>query len=815
MCICNINSGKKWNITILNQIECLDTCGNDYEPEPLTHKCVEKCNPDKDFIFNGVCYKDDCPPGTKLNSTEDNNGKKICVYENTNNFMTYLSDNTQYIIPGITESKNEETNTLIQSTILETTKSKNEDTNTNIQSTIPESTNSKNTDTKTNIQSIIPEITESKNEDNNIIMKSTDLKDILRIVYPDEYYKDPDNCLAVYENKCYIGCPEDTCLTIEDPNLIYCIPILSETYKFNDICFFEFKQIINNIKNISENIQTISVTPNISINVYTTKTVKNFSLTHPNSSIIFLNECEQLLIDYYNLTNDTTIYIIGIDSPNKNKSYVIDVYNYGVFLENGFQLDHLNVCQNEKITIISPIVDTESIKIEDAKYFSDFGYDIYNESNIFYTEYCAPASINGNDITLDDRKNDFYPSNYILCNESCEYADINLSTSRFICECNLSYNFSVEYQYHDKEEIEDDISYLDYFKSLFNYKIISCYKLLFEKNNYYNNLGFFIGFGTFIINFIQMNIYLTCGLNTLNRIIIDGMPNKTKLKQILKTQLKTEINDEISNNIKLNIKNKYKNKTKSKNAKNSQVNYYNFIYINHSNKKNPPKKNKMLDKNKTEKNNQIKMKKKVCAKIKGEMDGINKNNIPLKKNKRKKPINLKNKSIYITSDNSKRKLLTSNYKAKNFHNFCNLKASSNKYTFYGKRKQFYELSLFEKDKLVDNKEINHVPYSQALRIDKRDYLHIFISILANEIKIVSIFYYKNPFMHLSLSSSLYFFQMLLDLTLNSFLYTDDYISEKYKNGELKLITSLLLSTMSNILTNIISYFINKLKKKTR
>jgi hypothetical protein len=480
ICICNIiNSDINWNKTTLNEIECLNACGEGYEPESLTHKCIERCNPNKDFNFNDECYKNNCPPGTKLNSTEEENGKKICICENLyiikNNYMICLND-------------------YMQSTMLENTESKNEDI-----STIMESS-----DGNDNIQSTKQERTESKNEDINIIIKSSD---ILKIVYPDDYYKDPEQCLSVYENKCYLRCPENTCLTIEDPNLVYCIPILSETYIFNDICFFDFKQIINNIKNISENIQTISVSPNISINVYTTKTANNFSLAHTNSSIIFLNQCEQLLLDFYNLTNDTILYIIGIDSPNKNKSYVIDIYNYGIFLENGFQLDHLNVCQNEKITIISPIVDTDSIKLKEAKYFSDFGYDIYNASNIFYTKYCAPASINGNDITLNDRKNDFYPSDYILCNESCEYTDINFTTNRFICECNLSYNFSDEYQYNNIEEFEDNISYLDYFISLFNYKIIHCYKLLFKKNNYYQNLGFFISSCTFIICLIQMLVY--------------------------------------------------------------------------------------------------------------------------------------------------------------------------------------------------------------------------------------------------------------------------------------------------------------------
>lgn len=84
---------------------------------------------------------------------------------------------------------------------------------------------------------------------------------------------------------------------------------------------------------------------------------------------------------------------------------------------------------------------------------------------------------------------------------------------------------------------------------------------------------------------------------------------------------------------------------------------------------------------------------------------------------------------------------------------------------------------------------------------------MFLSILANEIKIISIFYYKNQLVHLSLTTSIYLFESLLDLTINCFLYTDDYVSEKYKNGNLKFITSILLSLMSNIFSSIITYYV--------
>ena len=81
-----------------------------------------------------------------------------------------------------------------------------------------------------------------------------------------------------------------------------------------------------------------------------------------------------------------------------------------------------------------------------------------------------------------------------------------------------------------------------------------------------------------------------------------------------------------------------------------------------------------------------------------------------------------------------------------------------------------------------------------------------ISVIANEIKVISLFYYRNPYVHLSLTTSIYFYESLLDLTLNCFLYTEQYISEEYHNGTLKFITSLYLSLASNIVSSIISYY---------
>ena len=112
---------------------------------------------------------------------------------------------------------------------------------------------------------------------------------------------------------------------------------------------------------------------------------------------------------------------------------------------------------------------------------------------------------------------------------------------------------------------------------------------------------------------------------------------------------------------------------------------------------------------------------------------------------------------------------------------------------------------------VDKNELNNIPFSQALRLENRNFFQIFISIIANKIEIISIFYYRNELMHLSLSISIYLFSLLLDLTLNCFLYSDDVVSEKYHNdGTLNFFTSFALSLFSNIFSAIIVYVIAKL-----
>ena len=152
------------------------------------------------------------------------------------------------------------------------------------------------------------------------------------------------------------------------------------------------------------------------------------------------------------------------------------------------------------------------------------------------------------------------------------------------------------------------------------------------------------------------------------------------------------------------------------------------------------------------------------------------------------------------------------------------KKSKNKYISFknnvkyntkrGKNKsitEVYGFSNYNMDDQVDEKEINRVPFSQALRIDKRDLCQIFLSYLAKEIAIIKIFYYRSPYEHISIALSLYAFESCVDLAFNCFLCSDEVVSQKYHNkGSLKFITSLSISLLSNIISSLVVFLIEKI-----
>ena len=414
------------------------------------------------------------------------------------------------------------------------------------------------------------------------------------------------------------------------------------------------------------------------------------------------------------------------------------------------------------------------LNLDDAIYFNGLGYDIFDESSNFYKDYCSPASINGNDIILSDRKKDFYPNNFSLCNDSCIYSQVDLNSKRFTCECDINYNFSEKIEKGENGETEDDTSYIEYFLSLINYKIIKCYKLFLEYKSYYYNAGFYITVGTLFFCIFQLFIFIKWGIKAINIIVLKNIPNEDQLIEMAKEQQKNW------NNLK---KIKFKG--------------------------NPPKKGSFL---KLEKE-KSKSKSRKCIILKNEGEDIekikskSKNKIVkiVQKRKNNTKLSIKNQIPVIESKGT---LKFKKNKSSNAYD----SSYNNKYNYSNVSNETFQHDEQAREN-IDKKELNIIPFTKALRVDKRSCFQIFLSVLAHEIKIINIFYYKHPYEHLSIVLSQYIFELCLDLTLNGLLYTEDVISEKYNNnGSIKFFTTLSLSFISNIISSIISFFISKLSE---
>ena len=512
----------------------------------------------------------------------------------------------------------------------------------------------------------------------------------------------------------------------------------------------------------------------------------------PNLTFVYLGDCGEKLKNAYGLSSNEKLLVLIEDKPNQDNSNSINIFNFDVYLENGTQLKDLSACNDVKVTVSSNIKDTESVKLEKASEFKDLGYDIYNKSDAFYTDNCAAASDNGNDITLSDRKKNFYP-NVTICNDGCEYNSVDYENQRFLCDCSVDEN---NLENNEEQNVEEE-SYIDYFLSLINYKIIVCYKLFFQFSSFYYNAGFYISFSTLFIFLILMIVFWIKGIQKIRIIFYENIPNFSKLKEELK-KIK-ENNDNASNAFENQYfrRNLWK-KTTQKPMGSSSDNLINKANI-----------------------RRLSIKRSRVSKKKSKTFQNKNKNPPIRKKQRKKSTN----GIKIT-DKSSRKLEIYEQKSKTIMHKVpkkiryKRKKRTRKLIFQSNDTQYqtelnidfnFDHLIAKNDKEIGRKELNEIPFKQALRLDNRTTFQIFISVLENKIGILNLFFYKKKYSHFSLDLSIYLFELLVDLTMNCFLYTDDVVSEKYNNnGEISMFTSFSLSIISNIISSLFVFFIAKL-----
>ena len=254
------------------------------------------------------------------------------------------------------------------------------------------------------------------------------------------------------------------------------------------------------------------------------KLFNNDKTVNKNVSIVDLSECSTILKNKYNLSKEEDLIIVKGDFLQQlSEQYIGSQVDYQIFSTSLGAFLPLNYCKKEG----TPVTVTSSFN--SSLFFGDFqykvnqttyeGYDIFDPKSSFYNDICTPfTNENGNDVLLDDRRNDYFSETYNLCEKNCIFMGYNASINMYTCNC------TIKEQVNDKSDEEYKITPMeippDFFKRSIGYsniKIFKCASEVFSIRGQKMNFGSYILFICFLLFVFSIAIY-SCSSKQMDKI---------------------------------------------------------------------------------------------------------------------------------------------------------------------------------------------------------------------------------------------------------------------------------------------------------
>lgn len=582
-------------------------------------------------------------------------------------------------------------------------------------------------------------------------------------------------------NTCYATCPKYLKTYLN--NCVKTCP--NNTEEKDSICKVKQETVEKLIKNANSDIvDMMKVNPFGKINhttyqIYnTTKESQEEVSKMTNVSKIDLGECESKLKNYYNIDKDEPLLIFKLDFEREDQ--LTNQVEYSVYSKDGMKLD-LSVCENETIIILNPIHLNSSfdIDLETAKSLKDFGYDMYNSSDPFYTDVCTPyTSLDNTDVPLNDRKTSLY-KNVSFCESTCEYSGINLTTMMVQCNCLVKQTINTTEATFSMNTLGD------HFASVFsnsNIKVFKCINLVFDKKFFMKNIGNWVILSIFGVEIILISTYFFTGINPILALL-----NRLERRNVI-----THISNTNSHLSNFQFKN-------SKSNGGSEVITLRYL------KSNPPRKEKYIGNQYFEE---------ISDKTSSKVTNLNNENISKGKNKKEF-----SKKIKITKDSIKKNAEILEEKeekreeGKGFEKdvsfiYNPIEKSQSKYlaSLKCKRDTILESNfcMVQKPYFTDE-EINLMDYKDAIIFDKRHFCKYYYSILKYDQLIIFTFFNGTDFNLRLLKISMFLFSFVMYLAFNTLFYSDSTMSHTYKKkGKFDFIYTLPKTIFSVVCTSIIS-----------
>ena len=508
-----------------------------------------------------------------------------------------------------------------------------------------------------------------------------------------------------------------------------------------------------------------------------------------NLSMIDLNICESILKLENKLNQSMSLIFLKFEKLTgiaAEKNVQFEVYEP----INKTKLD-LSVCNRNSINIYLPI----SLK-EKTEFLLDelqeYGYDLLNINDSFYHDICTKfKSENGTDVILSDRKTDYY-TNESTCQANCIYSEYSSETKFLKCECIVN---DEEIVTVNMDKFNGKIFFESFYEVLkySNYKVVKCYKLVFNINSISKNLGSIVVIVYFAIYLPFACLFAIKGLSPIKidgeKAISDNISQK-KTAKISGSSDNKPINENKnegldSSQIKINNHKRSNKKRITKNSKeivSVRDNEHRKIHF-------PPKRGNNLSKS--------------CG-IKINSDkSIDNNTILNKKSFKKvkfrtrtKKNNIKRESF---SKDENKNSVNSNVK------ILNKRHKTDVQIFKTKKDKEKEKKEGEK---LDDYQLNDLNYLEAIEKDKRPFSQIYWATLKrNQIILFTFFSWKDYNIYY-VKFARFIFLICTDMAMNVIFFSDDSMHKVYLNyGKYNFIQQIPQILYSTIFSQILEVFL--------
>ena len=581
------------------------------------------------------------------------------------------------------------------------------------------------------------------------------------------------------------------------------------------------------------------------------------NLDNKNVSNVDLGECESRLKMAYNIDSlELIIFKIDIKNVDQTTTYV----QYEIYHPITHTPLSLDVCSDLNINIYAPVsLDGETLLMFSS--LEDSGYNLFDSNDSFYNDLCTPyTTVNGTDILLGDRKKDIYSKNgnKTLCQTDCSLLYYNETNQKATCNCETQVNkTNLNLDLLSTIIFEGDILEESFFNTLnnSNFLVMKCYKLAFDLNSLFVNIGRIIMTIIFFFFLLMCILYIILGIRKL----------KSYLMQLLKQKVYKN-NNNIKENISINkmhdIKIRRKKSTKIsptffniEDDKNKNLNmlsqHNNNIFVGKKKLKRFRRHKSVrlsmraIENEKKEENclNPIfNINKKSSKSIHSKSFHVRNRFKPQIKNSEVLSVVPKKKSITHTKSihsisnsnntksnqniifsnniyikmnkgrNKKKKIVSKNFSVKNSKDsFISGKFHKKKLLGKSNYKDENHNSMNNNYIYFTNQELNTMDYKEALIYDKRTYFQYYWSLVKKKQLILFIIINNDDYNLVSVKISLFLISFSLYFTLNGFFFNDNTMHKLYKNnGEYDFITQIPILCYSTIITTVINMILKTL-----